>query len=128
MTSRDGERRWGDELTGNGCLESKGQMLIEKCRERRGRLWKQDAVTKGSSGIIAHDAATLKCKGRRTNQPRCGPRRDSTGAPHECTEMKLLTGLGVLFSGDQVGRIRNTNDSLPSGATYYRFSYCNRSC
>ena len=71
----------GDELTGNGCLESKRQMLIEKCRERRRRLWKQDGVTKGSSGIIAHDAAaTLKCRGSLTNQPRCGPRRDSTGA------------------------------------------------
>jgi hypothetical protein len=36
---------------------------------------------------------------------------DSTGAPDECTEMKLLTGLRALFSGDQVRRIRNTNDS-----------------
>jgi len=88
----------GDELTGNGCLESKRQMLIEKCRERRRRLWKQDGVTKGSSGIIAHDAATLKCRGSLTNQPRCGPRRDSTGATDECTEIKLVAGLGGRYS------------------------------
>lgn len=98
-------------MTGNGYLESKGQMLTQKCRERQRRLWKQDGVTKGSSGIIAHDAATLKCRGSHTNQPRCGPRRDAAGAPDEFTEIEQHAGLRAIVSGDQVYGVRNTNDS-----------------